>query len=53
MMMPGDVSGEAARQNSPKFSDLIALEENAEDRIVAGIRKRDTERYGAIRIIAS
>jgi hypothetical protein len=47
MMMPGDVSGEAARRNSPKFSGLIALEENAEDR--TGTRTR----YGAIRIIAS
>jgi hypothetical protein len=35
MMMPGDVGGDAARQNSPKFSGLIALEANAEDRIVA------------------
>jgi hypothetical protein len=48
MMMPGDVSGEAARQNSPKFSGLIALEENAEDRIGAGIRERDTEQSASL-----
>jgi hypothetical protein len=48
MMMPGDVGGEAARRNSPKFSGLIALEENAEDRIVAGIRERDTEQSASL-----